>query len=106
MESWGPLRWLDGARAELVLPIDRAPDAPATLVIHARSRRLQPPVPVTLRVSIDGQSVGTFRPADVEPTMMSLPVPAGTVAWRRGFHRVVIEKDGAPPVAIYRVAVQ
>jgi hypothetical protein len=105
-ESWGPLRWIDGARAELVLPLDRSPDAPATLLVQARSRRLQPPVPVTLRLSIEGTPIGTFTPSDNEPAVSSLAIPPGTVAWRRGFHRIVIEKDGAAPVAIYRLALQ
>jgi hypothetical protein len=104
-ESWGALRWIEGPRAELVLPLDRATDTRATVTIQARTRRLEPPVPVTLRVTIDGRPIGSIVPADRESSTVTLTVPPGAVPWRRGFHRVVFEKDGPAPVAVYRVAV-
>ena len=42
-DTWGDLRWIDGARAEMIVPLDLPGDAPVTIAIQARTRLLDPP---------------------------------------------------------------
>jgi hypothetical protein len=110
-DSWGDLRWLDGARAELILPLDRSSDAPATISVQARTRLLNPPVKAVVAVSINGSPAGTFSPDAERPSTSTLTVPSGAGVWKRGFNRLVVEKSGdrdqpAPPVAVYRIAIR
>lgn len=107
-DTWGHARWIDGPRAELVLPLDVARDTDRRLQVQARTRLLDPPVGVTLAVSVNGQRIGRVTPDAREPSTASLIVPAPG-PWRRGFNRIVFEKvDGATgvPVAVYRIAVE
>jgi len=111
-DDWGDLRWMDGARAELVLPLDVSADRPHEIEVYARTRLLDPPLRVSVSLSINGQHVGTFAPDAQQPSTASFTVPANAGVWSRGFNRVVLENleksrgSDAPPVAIYRLTVR
>jgi hypothetical protein len=103
-DQWGRLRWIDAARAELVLPLDVASDLPQQVSIQARTRLLDPPARAKVVLSINGQQVGLLTPDTEQPSVAALKPSPGVI--RRGFNRFVFEKDpGAPPVAIYRVVI-
>ena len=105
-ESSGDLRWIDGPRAELAVPLDLPAVSAARLEIEARTRLLDPPVRVTLRVLVNGRQIGTVVPDDRQSSSASFVVPAGQGPWVRGFNRIVLEKEhGDAPVAIYRLAI-
>jgi hypothetical protein len=93
-DQWGPHYWLDQPRAEIVLPFTPAGGAAATLEVHARTRLVDPPAPVELRVSINGRGVGSFVPDSSAPSAGSLQVDARVL--NAGFNRVVLEKAPAP----------
>ena len=110
-DTWGELRWMDGARAEVILPLDLAGDAPVTISVQARTRLLNPPVKASIAVSINGAPAGTFTPDAERPSTSTLTVAGGAAVWKRGFNRLVFEKSGeggqpAPPVAVYRIAIK
>jgi len=110
-DTWGELRWMDGARAEVILPLDPAGDAPVTISVQARTRLLNPPVKASIAVSINGAPAGTFTPDAERPSTSTFTVAGGTGVWKRGFNRLVFEKTGeggqpAPPVAVYRIAIK
>ncbi len=102
-DQWGDLRWMEEARAEVILPLRLADDSPATLEIDARTRLLDPPTAVLVAVSIDGRPAGTLTADARERSRATMAVPAARIS---GFIRLVLTKDGeAPPVAIYRIAI-
>jgi hypothetical protein len=105
-DEWGDLRWMEGRRAEMVLPLDVAAGEEAQLVITARTRLLDPPVRAEVTVSVNDQHVGTFAPEAERPSTLSFRLRSGSPALRRGFNRVVFEHTAsAVPVAIYKIAV-
>jgi hypothetical protein len=59
-DTWGDLRWIDGARAEMVLPLDIPETASAAITIQARTRLVDPPVSALVALSINGHPAGTF----------------------------------------------
>jgi hypothetical protein len=110
-DSWGDLRWIDGSRAELILPLDLSSDAPVTISVQARTRLLNPPVGATVSLSINGSPTGMFTPDAARPSTSTLAIAPATGVWKRGFNRFVFEKSGesgrpAPPVAVYRIAIR
>ena len=110
-DTWGELRWIDGVRAEVILPLDLAGDAPVTISVQARTRLLNPPVKASVAISINGSPAGTFVPDADRPSTSTVTVAAGTGVWTRGFNHLVFEKSGeggqpAPPVAVYRIAIR
>jgi len=102
-DQWGELRWIDRARAELVLPL-AASDVARTLEITARTRLVAPPVSTKLTIAIDGQSLGTLVPNADHPSSGTFVIAPSSLP--NGFHRVVITKDGDVAVAIYSLAVR
>jgi hypothetical protein len=114
MEGWsarvsdpfGDLRWIDGARAEIVVPATCAHEVGRDVMLHvtARTRQLDPPDYVTLAVSVNGREVGTVQPAlDRASTTRYAFSPQHLAS--HGFQRVLFERrSGGAPVGVYGVA--
>lgn len=103
-EDSGALRWFDGENAELVLPLDLPASARVILEVTARTRLLDPPVPVTVTLIVNGGAVATFSPNARRPETATISVASHL--WTKGFNRLTFRKPvGTPPVAIYRVTV-
>ncbi len=110
-DTWGNLRWMDGTRAELVLPLDMPRERLVRIEIQARTRLIQPPVRASIAMSINSRRIGTFESEAQQPSTATFTVPTSSDVWVRGFNRIVFEKgtgDGAnspPPVAFYRISI-
>jgi hypothetical protein len=105
-DPFGELRWIDGARAELLLPLDLPPDRPIRVAWTARTRRLDPPEPATFALLINGRETFRFTPDTEQSSFFSFAVPAGSDLFVRGFNRVTFaRRSGSAPLAVYRVEV-
>lgn len=108
-DGWGPLRWTDGPRAEIVLPFDAGTD-PGTLEITARTRLLDPPQSARLAAIVNGQEVGRLSPDAHQPSSHVLTIPPHVLI--RGFNRLVLAADAGPdgqptpPVGVYRLTLK
>lgn len=102
-DPFGDLQWIEGARAELVLPLDPPENRAMAIDVRARTRLVDPPVAAPVTVLINGERVGRFTPDADRASEFSFAVPPGVL--RRGFNRIVFEKPpDSPPVGVYRVA--
>jgi hypothetical protein len=102
-DAFGDLRWVDGLRAEALIPFDPM-EAPLTIEVQARTRLLDPPQSATLALLINDREVGEITPGMEEASTTVLTVPNGSRVLKRGFNRVVLERRaGSAPVAIYRI---
>jgi hypothetical protein len=105
-DPFGELRWIDGATAEIVLPLDLPSDRSIRVAWSARTRQLDPPDLVTFALVINGRETFRFTPETEQSSHFAFTVPAGEAVWVRGFNRVAFERRlGAAPMAIYRIAV-
>jgi hypothetical protein len=105
-DPFGELRWVDGDRAELLLPLNLPPDQSIRVAWTARTRRLDPPEPATLALVINGRETFRFTPDTEQASFFDFTVPAGSDLFARGFNRIAFERRaGTAPVAVYRVAV-
>jgi hypothetical protein len=104
-EPGGELRWLEGERSELVVPLD-LPDGLVRVVVQARTRLVDPPARVSLAIVVNGRRVGSFEPDAQAPSTAEFTIPVRD-AFTRGFNRILFEKDHgdgrSAPVAIYRL---
>jgi hypothetical protein len=101
-DAFGELRWIEGERAELVLPLDIASNRGATIEVHARTRLLDPPDSATVTLHINGTDIGSFTPDAQQATAARFVLEPGRHPLTRGFNRLVLTKPpGSPPVAIY-----
>lgn len=106
-DPFGDLRWLDGPRGELALPLAMPAGRVATLEIRARARQMAAAVPVPVTVWLNGQVLGHFTPDTAAPSDAVFPIPAEVELRAGRFARLVLEKPaGAPPVAVYRVSIR
>jgi hypothetical protein len=106
-DPFGELYWIDGAGAELLLPLHPPADREITVAWSARTRRLDPPEPATFALVINGRETFRFTPDTEQASFYSFTVPPGAAIWVRGFNRVAFERRaGSAPVGIYKVAVK
>ena len=106
-DRWGELRWIEGSRAELVLPLDMPGGVPVTVEVHARARLLDDAAPAAVSLAVNGHRIGTFTPESTSRSSTVFVVPAEPAIWTSGFNRIVLEKNSeVPAVAIYRIAVR
>jgi hypothetical protein len=119
-DPWGDLRWLEGGRAELVLPLDPSSGGSLQMEIHARSRLLDPPVRGVIALAVNGTPIGTLAPRAEGPSTVTFLVDRAR--FTRGWNRVTFEHVGAEhgddigdsgpvaagpvPVAVYRVVIR
>jgi hypothetical protein len=104
-DAFGELRWIEGSRAGLIVPLGktRAPDA--VLTVRARTRLLDPPEIVRLAVSVNGRELGTVTPAAREASVSTIGVPASVLV--DGFNYLTFERrSGAAPVGIYEITIR
>ncbi|HUE88753.1 MAG TPA: hypothetical protein VMO26_21965 [Vicinamibacterales bacterium] len=105
-DPFGELRWIDGDRAELLLPLDLPVDRPIRVAWTSRTRQLHPPEPATFALVINGRETFRFTPDTDQATFFEFTVPAGSDLWVRGFNRVTFDRAaGSAPLAVYRIAV-
>jgi hypothetical protein len=105
-DPFGELRWIDGDRAELLLPLDLPADRPIRVAWTARTRQLTPPESATFALVINGRETFRFTPDTEQSSFFDFTVPPGSDLFVRGFNRVRFERrSGSPPVAVYRFAV-
>jgi hypothetical protein len=105
-DPFGSLRWIDGERAELRLPLDIPAGRAAVVSWTARTRRLEPPELTTFALIINGRETFRFTPDTEQSSHFTFTVPAGEPMWRRGFNHLVFERRlGTAPMGVYRVAV-
>lgn len=106
-DPFGDLRWIEGDRAELILPLDLPPGREVIVAWTARTRRLDPPELSTFALVINGRETFRFTPDTEQSTHFSFTVPADEQLWHRGFNRVAFERrSGSPPLAVYRFALK
>ena len=106
-DPFGDLRWIEGNRAELLLPLDLPSDREVTVEWTARTRRLDPPETATFALVINGRETFRFTPDTEQSMHFSFTVPPEENLWVRGFNRVTFERRGGnAPVALYRIAVK
>ncbi len=107
-DLWGDLRWMDAARAEVVLPLAVPANRPIDVAVVARTRLLDPPVRVSLALAVNGRRVGSFAPESQQPSTVTMQVAPGVFI--RGYNRLVFEKiesvEGSPPVAFHRLSIR
>ena len=104
-DEWGELRWIDGTSAELIAPLDPSLASSIELHVEWRARLLDPPASAAVRMLVNGVNVGRSIAGPGAPVVWSTQTDAA--AWRRGFNRIVLEKEnGAPPVGVYRLIVK
>jgi hypothetical protein len=105
-DPFGELRWIDGDRAELLLPLDLPADRPIRVAWTARTRQLTPPASATFALVINGRETFRFTPDTEQSSFFDFTVPPGSDLFVRGFNRVRFDRrSGSPPVAVYRFAV-
>jgi hypothetical protein len=103
-DQWGELRWMDGPRAEIILPLALAGDGAVPIAIDARTRLIENHGPADVRVLVNGVEVGRISPDTVQASQITIHV--ARERWTTGFNRIAFEKaSDAPPVAIYRLTV-
>ena len=103
-DTWGELRWMDGARAEVILPLDLAgrraghdfgPGANAAAQSAGQGEHR----------SVDQRSARRHVHARCRAAVTStFTIAEGTGVWKRGFNRLVFEKagEGGQPAAAGR----
>jgi hypothetical protein len=105
-DEWGELRWIDGATADLLAPLDPPRNVPIELHIEWRARLMDPPSAAAVAVYVNGVKLGTASPAPTAPVVWSAGSHDAQV-WHRGFNRIVLEKaGGTPPLGVYRLAIK
>ena len=105
-DPFGELRWIDGDRAELLLPLDLPSEESIRVAWTARTRRLDPLDTATFALVINGRETFRFTPDTDQASFFDFTVPAGNNLFVRGFNRFAFERrSGTPPVAVYRFAV-
>jgi hypothetical protein len=105
-DPFGTLRWIDGDRAEVILPLDLAPAQSVTVSWTARTRHLDPPELVTFALMINGRETFRFTPASEQSSHFAFTVPPGDGLFVQGFNRIAFERRlGGAPVAVYGVGV-
>ena len=105
-DPFGELRWIEGARAEMLLPLDLPDDRAVRVAWSARARRLEPPETATFALVINGHETFRFTPDTDQASFFEFTVPAGEKWWVRGFNRIAFERrSGTPPIGIYRVEI-
>ena len=106
-DAFGDLRWIEGPRAELAVPLDITDGRDVTVAIQARTRLLDPPETVTFAVLVNGREIGTLTPDATLPSSTTFTLRAGDRLLKRGFNRVAFERrQGNAPVAIYGMKVE
>jgi hypothetical protein len=106
-DPFGELRWIDGDRAELLLPLDLAPGRHIRVAWTTRTRRLEPVEPATFALVINGRETFRFTPDTEQASFFDFIAPAESELFVRGFNRIAFERRvGTAPVAIYRFVVQ
>jgi hypothetical protein len=105
-DPFGDLRWIEGDRAEILLPLDLPRDRAVRVVWSARTRRLDPPDTATFALVINGRETFRFTPDTEQASFFEFVVPPEESLWVRGFNRVAFERRaGSPPLGVYRFAV-
>ena len=110
-DPFGELCWIDGDRAEMVLPLELPAEWPKppdddylAIGIDARTRLLDPPQIATFAVRVNGMELGTFTPPAERQGHVLFAIPEGVLI--RGFNRFVFERrGGTAPVAIYNLSI-
>jgi hypothetical protein len=103
-DPFGDLRWIEGERAELLLPLGLPRDQPVTVAWSARTRRLEPRETATFALVVNGRETFRFTPDTDQASFYRFTVPAGDDLWIRGFNRIAFERRaGTPPVGVYYV---
>ena len=106
-DPFGPLRWIEGDRAEMLLPLDLPLDRVVTVTWTARTRRLDPPQIATLALVINGRETFRFTPDTDHASTFAFTVPPDAGLWMRGYNRVSFERrSGTPPVALYGISIK
>ena len=105
-DRFGALRWIEGTRAELLLPLNAAVDRNVTLTVEARTRLLDSGETATFAVIVNGREVGMLTPDTHQASTSVFTIPARSGLLSRAFNRITFERRaGTPPVGIYRIAV-
>jgi hypothetical protein len=106
-DPFGALRWIEGTRAEIMLPLDLPDGAAVRVAWSARTRRLDFAAPVTLALIINGRETYRFTPDTEQSSHFAFTVPPDEGLLHRGFNRIVLERrTGEAPVAVYRVIIE
>jgi hypothetical protein len=106
-DPFGDLRWIEGDRAELLLPLELPTDRPVTVSWSARTRRLDPPETATFALLINGRETFRFTPETEQQSYFSFVVPGGEGMWVRGLNRITFERRaGGVPMGVYGVGVK
>jgi hypothetical protein len=106
-DPFGELRWIDGDRAELLLPLDLEAGHNVRVAWTTRTRRLEPVEPATFALVINGRETFRFTPDTEQASFFDFTAPAESALFVRGFNRIAFERRaGTAPVAVYRLAVQ
>jgi hypothetical protein len=107
VDPFGTLRWIDGDRAELLLPLDPPIGGEVTIAWTARTRRLEPPELATFALVINGRETFRFTPDTDQSSHFAFTIPAGEQLLVRGFNRITFERrSGTSPIAVYHIAVR
>lgn len=105
-DTFGDLRWIDGTRAEIVLPLGLGTAHEVTAIINARTREVDPPGDVIVTVRVNGRELGTLVPSADRPSEHMFRTVGAAGVWKAGFNRVLLEKPpGTAPIAIYRIRI-
>ena len=106
-DAFGDLRWIEGERAELIVPLGDTSGRDTVIIVRARTRLLDPPDVVTLAVIVNGREVGTITPETRAASDTTIPLPAASSVLVNGFNRIALERrSGTAPVGVYEVAVR
>ena len=106
-DPFGELRWIEGSRAELLVPLDVPPDKEVTVSWTARTRQVETAELATFALVVNGRETFRFTPETEQSSHFSFTVPAGAGLWVRGFNRVAFERRaGGPPLAIYGISIK
>jgi hypothetical protein len=106
-DAFGDLRWIEGQRAELIVPLGDTSGRDPIIVVRARTRLLDPPDIVTFAVIVNGREVGTITPETREASDTTIPLPAASSVLIHGFNRIALERrSGTAPVGVYELAVR
>jgi hypothetical protein len=106
-DPFGELRWIDGARAEMLLPLDAPRERQVLVAWSARTRRLDPPSSGTFALIINGHETFRFTPESAQPSHFQFVAEPGSKLFVRGFNRIEFErKAGDAPVGVYRIAIK
>jgi hypothetical protein len=106
-DPFGELRWIEGGRSEMLVPLDVRRDQEVTVSWTARTRRMESGEVATFALVINGRETFRFTPETEQSSHFSFTVPAGEAMWVRGFNRVAFERRaGSPPLAIYGISIK